>query len=99
MTKNTTFMWREAPEISGDKIYRFQTNDPEVNRRMRRRKDFKLSAVGINTRFWIYRTKKYSLKEAKNTLKRITRMQYSYNNSEKIYFSDHRYIMESLDAA
>ena len=60
MNKYSTYMWREAPEIVGDKIYRFQTNDSKVNRKMRRRKDFELTLNGINTSMWVYRTRKYN---------------------------------------
>ena len=87
MTKNTTFMWREAPEITGDKIYRFQTNNSEINRRMRRRKDFTLSSYGMNIKMWGYRTKKYSLKDAKKTLKRITRQNIDFDPFHDMYFS------------
>ncbi len=80
-------MWREAPEITGDKIYRFQTNNPEINRRMKRRKDFTLSSYGMNIKMWVYRTKKYSLKDAKKTLKRITRQNIDFDPLHDMYFS------------
>ena len=65
-------MWREAPMITGDKYYRFQTIDPKINRKMVKRKDFDLTLYGLNTSLWVHRTTKYSLKDAKKTLMRIT---------------------------
>ena len=85
MRNYVTYMWREAPEIPKDKIYRFQTNDPEVNRRMRRRKDFSLALKGLNSKFWVYKTKKYSLKEAKNTLSRVSRKDIRYIKDKHVF--------------
>ena len=50
MEKNEfyTYMWRESQAIPNDKVFRFQTNNPHINRKMRKRKDFKLVMVGIN---------------------------------------------------
>ncbi len=78
-------MWREAPEIPKDKVYRFQTNDPEINGRMRRRKDFKLVLKGLNSKFWVYKTQKYSLKEAKNTLSRVSRKEIQYIKDKRVF--------------
>ena len=80
-----TYMWREAPEIPKDKVYRFQTNDPEINRRMRRRKDFKIALKGFNSKFWVHKTKKYSLKEAKNTLSRVSRKEIQYIKDKRVF--------------
>ena len=93
MGNYVTYMWREAPEIPKDKVYRFQTNDPKINRRMRRRKDFTLAAVGLNKKVWIYRTKKYSLKDAKKTLGRVTRCQINFEPSESIYTAKNEVIV------
>ena len=92
-------MWREAPEIVGDKIYRFQTNDPIIHKRLRRRKDFKLSIVGINKPIWVYKTKKYSLKEAKNTLQNISNGQLVYDETDKIYYCHTRKCLTDKKAA
>ena len=80
-----TYMWREAPDIPKDKTYRFQTNDPEINGRMKRRKDFKLVLKGLNSKFWVYKTKKYSLKEAKSTLSRVTRKEIQYIKDKHVF--------------
>jgi len=31
MNNYITYMWREAPNIREDKVYRFQTNDSKIN--------------------------------------------------------------------
>ena len=87
MNKTFTYMWREAPEITGDKIYRFQTSDPRINRKMRRRKDFELSLFGINDKVWVYRTRKYSLKDAKKTLKAITGQNIDFDAIFSVFYA------------
>tara|TARA_Y100000996_G_C22264343_1_gene537266 strand:+ start:235 stop:534 length:300 start_codon:yes stop_codon:yes gene_type:complete len=99
MKKTITYMWREAPEIVGDKIYRFQTTDPIIHKRLRRRKDFKLSIVGINKPIWIYKTRKHSLKEAKNTLQNISNGQLVYDETDKIYYCHTRKCLTEKEAA
>lgn len=81
-------MWREAPFLRDDKIWRYQTNDPGVYKRMRQRSDFKLVCYGINIRLWVYRTRKNSAKEAKMTLKRVTRQRIHFDTENKEYFTD-----------
>ena len=88
-----TYMWREDPATQKDKVYRFQTNDPETNLRMQKRKDFKLSTVGINEKLWIYRTKKSSLEEAKKTLKRLSRCQINFIMAEGIFVANDKVIV------
>ena len=85
MQNYITYMWREAPKIPKDNIYRYQTNDPEVNRRMTRRKDFKLVLKGLNSKFWVYKTKKYSLKEAKKTLSRVSHQEIRYIKDKAVF--------------
>jgi len=86
----TTYMWREAPNKREDKVYRFQTNDSKINLKMRKRKDFKLAAVGINTKIWIYQTEKHSLEEAKSTLMDITLCKINFEASEKVFIAKNR---------
>ncbi len=88
-----TYMWREAPGIPKDKVYRFQTSDPNINRRMRRRKDFKLTCYGMNKKFWIYQTKKYSLKDAKKTLQRVTRQNIDFDAVNDVFCTNNGVIM------
>ena len=96
-----TYMWRESPAIPNDKVFRFQTNNPHINRKMRKRKDFKLVMVGINRKMWGYKTIKYGLKEAKRTLRRITGQNIFYDENNELFYkrywghSDPKYIHEA----
>jgi hypothetical protein len=77
-------MWREAPNIQGDKVYRFQTNDPSINLKMKRRKDFKLAAIGITTKIWIYQTEKQS------TLRKVTLCKINFETAERIFTANNK---------
>ena len=70
--KLKTYMWKEYPFIKKDKSYRFQTADSIINRRMKQRSDFDLVLLGLSENIWVYQTNKYSLKDAKKTLNRVT---------------------------
>ena len=85
MNNYITYMWREAPNIREDKVYRFQTNDSKINLKMRKRRDFQLAAVGINTKIWIYQTEKHSLEEAKSTLMDITLCKINFEATERVF--------------
>ena len=80
-------MWKQCPFIKGDKVYCFQTKDRKINKRMRQRSDFKLSLHGINENIWVYKTTRYSLKEAKKTLSRITRQSIYYDPVYEVFYA------------
>ena len=65
-----TYMWQEA---YGYLVFRFQTNDPAINKRMRQRKAFTLVLWGLNKKLWVYKVQFNSRKEAIKSFKRITR--------------------------
>ena len=90
MKNYVTYMWREAPNIRKDKVYRFQTNDSKINLKMRKRKDFELAAVGINTKIWIYQIERRSLEEAKSTLRSITLCKINFETTERIFTANRR---------
>ena len=90
MNNYITYMWREAPNILEDKVYRFQTNDSKINLKLRKRKDFELAAVGINTKIWIYQTERRSLEEAKNTLRNITLCKINFETTERIFTANNK---------
>ena len=60
-----TFMWQECNSKKNNKTYRFQTNDSSLKRIMQRRNDFKLVLWGVKDHIWVYKTKRKSLKNAK----------------------------------
>ena len=63
-------MWQQ---VYGDPTFRFRTNDPVVNKRLRQRKDFELAVKALNERMWVYVSSFYSPQKARQTLTRITR--------------------------
>ena len=71
-SKIGTYMWQE---VYGDPVFRFQTNDPAINKRMRQRADFSLVLWGLNTNLWVYQAQFYSPREARRSLMRITRQE------------------------
>jgi len=64
-----TYMWQEQ---YGYPVFRFQTNDPVVAKRMRQRKKFILVGYGINARLWLYSCSFYKPQDARRTLRHIT---------------------------
>ena len=68
--------------------YWFQTTDPEVHKRMRQRKDFKMVGRALNASLWIYSSSFYSPKEARRTLRRITRSEIKYDEVEELYYTE-----------
>lgn len=64
-----TYMWQEE---RGQKYFRFQTDEPAVNKKMRERKKFILVGWGWNCNLWIYQVKLYKPQNARRTLKALT---------------------------
>jgi len=83
-----TYMWREYPSIRGDKHYRYQTNNPDIHKKMRQRKDFKLVLWSLNSRLWVYVSKKNTLEKAKRTLGNLTRDKVKKVTSSKLFYTE-----------
>ena len=92
--KLKTYMWKEYPFIKKDKSYRFQTADPIINRRMKQRSDFDLVLLGLSENIWVYQTSKYSLKDAKKTLTRVTRQVIKYDAFYEVYYAESGVIVD-----
>ena len=92
--KLKTYMWKEYPFIKKDKSYRFQTADPIINRRMKQRSDFDLVLLGLSENIWVYQTNKYSLKDAKKTLNRVTRQVIKYDAFYEVYYAENGVIVD-----
>lgn len=63
-------MWKEE---RGRKLYRVQTNDPIIFRRLSKRNDMTLVMWGINKYLKVFQVEYYSPKEARRSFKRIIR--------------------------
>tara|TARA_Y100000034_G_scaffold70594_1_gene85179 strand:+ start:40 stop:366 length:327 start_codon:yes stop_codon:yes gene_type:complete len=79
-----TYMWQEQ---RGEPYFRFQTNDPKIHGKMRRRKDFSLAGVGINAPIWIYTASFYSPQKARQTLTRLTGSTIEKNAAESEFWA------------
>lgn len=75
-------MWKEEQR---GKLYRFQTDDPLVNKRMNQRKNFYLIGWSVNTRLWIFQVQLHTQQNALRTLKALTGNNVIYNKKEEIY--------------
>lgn len=66
----TTYMWQE---MRGERFFIFQTDEPKVNAKMRRRKNrFSLVGWGMNCKLWIYKAHFYSPQKAGAALANLT---------------------------
>lgn len=72
MESDKSFMWREQPHSKSNNYYRIQTSDKNVYAKLRRRSQFSLVGVGINSRVWIFRGRYSSMKNAKKSFSRIS---------------------------
>ena len=79
-----TYLWQE---LYGDPVFRFQSNDPVVNKRMRQRIDFSLVLYGLNTNLRVYKAQFYSPKEARRTLRRITRQDIFFDAESDVFYA------------
>ena len=95
-TNNKSCMWRELPKKEGDKVYRIQTTDPSIHRRMSQRNGFKLVCEGLNSALWVYSTEFISLRNAKRTFKRITRQKIKYDPVEGLFYTCSVPIVDSI---
>ena len=78
MAENTTYLFQEQPR---HKVFRIQTTDSSVAKKMRRRKSSMLVGKGINTSLWIFRVKYSTREKAKLSLQRITGQKISESGS------------------
>jgi len=79
-----SYMWRE---LYGEPVYRFQTNDPSINKRMRQRGDFHLVGWGVNCKLWIYISSFFRPSEALRTFRRITRSKVKKDSLGGVFYA------------
>ena len=80
-----TYMWQE---VRGGKTFRFQSNDPDVLKRMRQRKDFKEVAAFLTSNERVYLGSFFNPKSARRTLGRITRSKVKKDPTGDGYFAE-----------
>ncbi len=80
-----TYMWQEE---RGNKYYRFQTDERDIAKKMRRRNKFELVGWGVNCELWIFQAIYSRPDIARNALKSITGRKVEYDDREEIFFSE-----------
>ena len=79
-----TYMWKEQ---RGLMFFRFQTDEPKVAEKMRRRKKFILAGDGLNCKIWIYIATFYSPQKARGALAQLTGRKVKNDISKDIYYA------------
>jgi len=77
-------MWKEQ---RGLMFFRFQTDEPKVAEKMRRRKKFILAGDGLNCKIWIYIATFYSPQKARGALAQLTGRKVKKDISKDIYYA------------
>ena len=80
-----TYMWQE---VYGDPVFRIQTNDPAIHKRMRQRKAFTLVLWGLNTRLWVYKAQFYTPQKARQALSHITCQKIKKDASDGSFYAE-----------
>ena len=83
--KYTTSCWKLTRD---EDIYRFQSDDPLVINKMRRRADFDLVAWGENAIIEIYSTIKSTPQSARKTLGRLTSSEIKKEPAGDAYYAE-----------
>ena len=80
----TTYIWQMQPRKP---IYRIQTTDHRVARKLKKRKNSKLCMYGVNTPFWIFELSYSSPKYAVIGLSNITGADVEETNDTGVFVS------------
>ena len=64
-----TYLWQELKRVN---VYRIQTNDHRIARKLKKRPNAKLCVFGINAPFWVFQIKYHSPSYAITALGNIT---------------------------
>ena len=66
--------------------YLFQTEEPAINKKMKGRKNFFLSANGVNCYFWTYYCDLKSMRDAKSRFKGICGREAKWSEEKELYY-------------
>ncbi len=72
----------------GKPVYRFQTDEIEINKKMKRRNKFTLIGWGVNCNLWIYQVSFSRPIRAKAALKSLTNKSVNFDKNKEIYYSE-----------
>ena len=79
-----TYLWKEEKH---NPIYRIQTDEKELAKKLKRSKKFNLSGEGVDCQLWLFQTSFYSPQKARNFLSRITNRPVQRDKEEGVYFA------------
>ncbi len=91
-----TYMWQEE---RGKKYYRFQTDERDIAKNMRRRKKFVLVGWGVKCELWIFQSTFSRPDIARNAFKSITGRKAEYDDRAEIFFSEGLLSSQQKEAA
>jgi len=78
------YAWQE---MYGEPEWRFQTDQPDIKKKLSNRKGFHLVAEGANCRLWVYRKSYLKPKSARRALERISGRKIEFDARKGIYFA------------
>lgn len=79
-----TDLWQEERGVN---IFRIQTDEKDVADKLKRRKNFKLVAWGMNCPLWIFVCSFYSYQKARKALRNLTNRPVQKDSEEGVYFA------------
>ncbi len=79
-----TCMWQE---IKGEPYYRFQTDEPKIAAKLKRRKHFEQCSWGLNCPHWIFVSRYTRPSKARKALGILTGRPLKKDSEEDVYFS------------
>ena len=85
MAKYISYLWRE---IANDNIWRIQTPDPEIKRKLNRRKSAILVGVCFNHPMVIYRLQYYTPQKAKQSFQRLTGQKIKKDSDDGVFYAE-----------
>lgn len=86
-----TYLWQEL----NDKWWRIQTTDPNVKKKLRRRKSASLTIECLNHPIVVYRIQYYSPEKARQSLGRLTGQKVKKDAVNGLFFSKTHPILTS----
>lgn len=85
MDKYRSYLWRE---VSNENIWRIQTPDPEIKRKLNRRKSASLVGECFNHPMVIYSLKYYSPQKAKQSFQRLTNQKIKKSSEDGVFYAE-----------
>lgn len=89
-----TYLWQET---HGEPVFRIQTNDPKVKRKLNRTKEVTPVGEGMNSSLWIFKIIFESPNEAPGFLHKITNLKVRKTDDRHGYIAGHGALAKSIN--